>query len=118
MGPLRGLRVLDLSRFQACPLCGMMLADIGAEVIRIEQPEGAPDRTWGQLGPDGETLLYKIIGRNKKSVTLRMESSEGLEIFRELVKRSDVVLHNFTPGASDAAEVDTTASKRSTPQSS
>lgn len=105
MGPLRGLRVLDLSRFQACPLCGMILADMGAEVIRIEQPEGAPDRTWGQLGPDGETLLYKIMARNKKSVTLRMESPEGLKLFRELVKRSDIVLHNYTPGAPVAAEV-------------
>ena len=51
MRALEGLRVLDLSRFQACPLCGMMLADLGAEVIRIEQPEGAPDRTWGQTEP-------------------------------------------------------------------
>ena len=105
MRALEGLRVLDLSRFQACPLCGMMLADLGAEVIRIEQPEGAPDRTWGQTGPDGETLLYKIVGRNKKGVTLRMETPEGLEIFRELIKRSDVLLHNFTPGAPIAREV-------------
>ena len=105
MGPLHGLRVLDLSRFQACPLCGMMLADFGAEVIRIEQPEGAPDRTWGQVGPDGETLLYKIVCRNKKAVTLRMETPKGLDIFRELVKQSDVILHNFTPGAPIAAEV-------------
>jgi CoA:oxalate CoA-transferase len=105
MRALEGLRVLDLSRFQACPLCGMMLADMGAEVIRIEQPEGAPDRTWGQLGPDGETLLYKIIARNKKAVTLRMETPEGLDIFRELVRRSDVLLHNFTPGAPIASEV-------------
>jgi CoA:oxalate CoA-transferase len=105
MPALEGLRVLDLSRFQACPLCGMMLADFGAEVIRIEQPDGAPDRTWGQLGPDGETLLYKIVCRNKKAVTLRMETPEGLEIFRELVRRCDVVLHNFTPGAPIAAEV-------------
>ncbi len=105
MRALEGLRVLDLSRFQACPLCGMMLADMGAEVIRIEQPEGAPDRTWGQTGPDGETLLYKIVGRNKKAITLRMEKPEGLEIFRELVKRSDILLHNFTPGAPVAREV-------------
>jgi len=83
----------------------MMLADFGAEVIRIEQPEGAPDRTWGQVGPDGETLLYKIVCRNKKAVTLRMETPKGLDIFRELVKQSDVILHNFTPGAPIAAEV-------------
>jgi CoA:oxalate CoA-transferase len=105
MRALEGLRVLDLSRFQACPVCGMMLADFGAEVIRIEQPDGAPDRTWGQLGPDGETLLYKIVCRNKKAVTLRMENPEGLEIFRELVRHSDVLLHNFTPGAPIAQEV-------------
>ena len=105
MQALEGLRVLDLSRFQACPLCGMILADMGAEVIRIEQLGGAPDRTWGQTGPDGETLLYKIVGRNKKAITLRMEKPEGLGIFRELVKRSDVLLHNFTPGAPVAREV-------------
>jgi len=105
MVALKGIRVLDLSRFQACPLCGMILADLGAEVIRIEQPEGAPDRTWGQLGPDEETLLYKIVTRNKKSVTLRTETPEGLSIFHELVKRSDVILHNFTPGAPAGLEV-------------
>lgn len=105
MGPLEGIRVLDLGRFQACPLCGMLLVDMGAEVIRIEQPEGAPDRTWGQLGPDGETLLYKIVSRNKKGITLRLDTSEGIEIFHELVRRSDVVIHNFTPSAPVAAEI-------------
>ncbi len=105
MGALSGIRVLDLSRFQACPLCGMILADMGAEVIRIEEPKGAPDRTWGQWGPDGETLLYKIVARNKKCVTLNLGTTEGKEIFRELVKCSDVVLHNFTPGAPVAREV-------------
>jgi crotonobetainyl-CoA:carnitine CoA-transferase CaiB-like acyl-CoA transferase len=105
MGPLEGIRVLDLSRFQACPLCGMVLADMGAEVIRIESPGGAPDRTWGQLGPDGETLLFKIIGRNKKGITLNQETPEGKKIFLELVKRSDVILHNFSPGAPMAKEI-------------
>ncbi|MBI4296378.1 MAG: CoA transferase, partial [Chloroflexi bacterium] len=105
MGALDGIRVLDLSRFQACPLCGMILADLGAEVIRVEEPGGAADRTWGQCGPDGETLLFKVIGRNKKCVTLRINSPEGREIFEELVKRSDIVLHNYTPGAPVAAEV-------------
>jgi crotonobetainyl-CoA:carnitine CoA-transferase CaiB-like acyl-CoA transferase len=105
MGPLDGIKILDLSRFQACPLCGMILADMGADVIRIEPPEGAPDRTWGQLGPDGETLLYKVVSRNKKAVTLNLNTSEGKEIFYELVRRSDVLLHNFTPGAPMAKEI-------------
>jgi crotonobetainyl-CoA:carnitine CoA-transferase CaiB-like acyl-CoA transferase len=83
----------------------MILGDMGADVIRIEEPRGAPDRTWGQLGPDGETLLYKLIARNKKSVTLSLNTSEGKEIFRELVKLSDIILHNFTPGAPVASEV-------------
>ncbi len=105
MGALDGIRVLDLSRFQACPICGMILGDLGAEVIRIEEPEGAPDRTWGQCGPDGETLLFKVVGRNKKSITLRINNPEGREIFQELVKRSDIILHNYTPGAPIAKEV-------------
>jgi CoA:oxalate CoA-transferase len=106
MGPLKGIRVLDLSRFQACPLCGMVLADMGAEVIRIEPPQGAPDRTWGQLGPDGETLLYKVVARNKKCVTLDLKAPEGKAILKSLVKLSDVILHNFTPGAPIAREID------------
>jgi crotonobetainyl-CoA:carnitine CoA-transferase CaiB-like acyl-CoA transferase len=76
----------------------MLLGDMGAEVIRVEEPEGAGDRSWGLLGPDGETLSYKIVGRSRKGITLRLNTEEGMEIFRELVKHSDVVLHNFTPG--------------------
>jgi len=105
MGVLDGIRVLDLSRFQSGPVCGMLLGDMGAEVIRIEEPEGAPDRKWGLLGPDGETLSYKIVGRNRKGITLRLNTAQGKEIFQELVKRSDVVLHNFTPGTSVTAEM-------------
>lgn len=105
MGVLAGIRVLDLSRFQSGPVCGMLLGDMGAEVIRIEEPEGAPDRSWGLLGPDGETLSYKIVGRNRKGITLRLDKSEGQRILYELVKKSDVVLHNFTPGTSVAEKV-------------
>lgn len=99
MGPLKGIRALDLSRFQACPLSSMVLADMGAEVIRIEDPKGAPDRTWGDLAPDGETLLFKVIARNKKGITLKIDTPQGWGIFEELVRKSDIVLHNFTPGA-------------------
>jgi crotonobetainyl-CoA:carnitine CoA-transferase CaiB-like acyl-CoA transferase len=106
MRVLDGIRVLDLSRFQSGPVCGMLLGDMGAEVIRIEEPEGAPDRSWGLLGPDGETLSYKIVGRNRKGITLRVGKPEGKKIFDELVKKSDVVLHNFTPSTSIAKELD------------
>ena len=112
MGALKGIRVLDLSRFQSGPVCGMFLGDMGAEVIRIEEPEGAPDRRWGLLGPDGETLSYKIVGRNRKGITLRLNTTQGRKIFRELVKRSDVVLHNFTPGTSVAADLSYARLKR------
>ena len=105
MDALEGIRVLDLSRFQACPLCGMLLGDMGAEVIRIEEPGGAADRSWGQCGPDGESLLFKVIGRNKKSITLKHNSPEGSNVFHELVKRSDVVLHNYTPGSPAGKEL-------------
>ncbi len=98
MEPLSGIRVLDLSRFHAGPLCGMFMADMGADVIRIEEPEGGPDRTWGQLGPDGEWLPFKITGRNKRAITLRLDTERGRQILGQLVRCSDVVLHNFTPG--------------------
>ncbi len=105
MNALESIRVLDLSRFQACPLCGMLLGDMGAEVIRIEEPGGAADRVWGQCGPDGESLLFKVFGRNKKSITLRLNTQEGKNIFQDMVKHSDIVLHNYTPGAPVSKEV-------------
>ncbi len=83
----------------------MILADMGAEVIRVEDPKGGPDRTWGWCGPDGETLLYKIVARNKKCITLNLYTPSGKAIFRDLVRHSDVVLHNFTPGAPIGKEV-------------
>jgi len=93
----------------------MVLGDMGAEVIRIEEPGGAPDRSWGLLGPDGETLSYKIVGRNRKGITLRLNTPEGKEIFGELVKRSDIVLHNFTPGTTLATEMSYDRLKKANP---
>jgi crotonobetainyl-CoA:carnitine CoA-transferase CaiB-like acyl-CoA transferase len=105
LNALDGIRVLDLSRFQACPLAGMLLGDLGAEVIRVEEPGGAADRAWGQCGPDGESLLFKVVARNKKSITLRLNTPNGREVLKDLVKCSDVVLHNYTPGAPVGKEV-------------
>ena len=95
---LKDIRILDLSRYLAGPLCGMLLADMGSEVIRIEPPGGAVDRRWGILGPDGETLTYKILGRNKKSITLDLRLPEGAALFKKLVAEFDVVIENFRPG--------------------
>jgi CoA:oxalate CoA-transferase len=97
MKALDNIRVLDLSRFQSGPVCGMLLGDMGAEVIRIEETTGGADRTWGFLGSDGETLAYKIVGRNRKGITLDLHTAQGKRILRELVRWSDVVLHNYTP---------------------
>jgi len=101
---LRGVRVLDLSRFLAGPICGMILADMGAEVIRVEPKEGLGDRKWGILGPDGETLTYKSLGRNKKSITLNLSHQQGMKILYELIGKSDVLIHNFPPGTTLEAE--------------
>ncbi len=116
MDALQGIRVLDLSRFQACPLCGMLLGDMGAEVIRIEEPGGAADRTWGERGPDGESLLFKVIARNKKSITLRLNTPDGRELLRELVKRADVLLQNYTPGAPIGKELSYERLKETNPK--
>ncbi len=99
-GALAGVRVLDLGRFIACPFCGMLLADLGAEVIRIEKPGGTEDRYMGLLTPSGSSYSFANQNRNKKGVTLNFErSDEGRNILWELVKRSDVVIHNFSPDA-------------------
>jgi crotonobetainyl-CoA:carnitine CoA-transferase CaiB-like acyl-CoA transferase len=106
MKALEGIRVLDLSRFQSGPVCGMLLGDMGAEVIRVEELKGAPDRSWGLLGPDGETLSYKIVGRGRKGITLSMSDPEGKKLFRDLVRHADVVFHNFSPGAPQVKDLE------------
>jgi len=96
-----GVRVLDLSRMLAGPYGSMLLADLGAEVIKIEAPWGGdPMRTMGPpfLGPDRESAYFLSINRNKKSVTLDLETPEGREIFHALCRMSDVVWENFRPG--------------------
>lgn len=98
MRTLDGVRVLDLSRFLAGPLCGLLLADNGAEVIRIEPPSGGEDRRWALIGPDGENLPFKIFARSKKGISLSLKTEGGKELFAKLVKQADVVIHNTPPG--------------------
>ncbi|MBI4495415.1 MAG: CoA transferase [Deltaproteobacteria bacterium] len=98
--PLKGVRVLDLTRIIAGPYCAMVLGDFGAEVIKIEQPGiGDESRAWGPPWVCEKVSAYFIaINRNKKSLTLNLKHPRGGEIFRRLVEKSDVLLENFRPG--------------------
>jgi len=102
-GPLADVRVLDLGRFIAAPFCGMLLADLGAEVIRVERAGGGQDRFLGLLTPPGYSYNYVNQNRNKKGISLNFERNEKARyILKELVKHADVVLENFSPEAAKA----------------
>ena len=100
--PLEGIRVLDLSRVFAGPLCGQVLADFGAEVIKVEHPgRGDDTRDWGIRIGKTETTYYNSMNRNKRSITLDLQTPEGLQIVRDLLPRFDVVIHNFKSGGAE-----------------
>jgi glutaryl-CoA transferase len=101
-GALDGIRVLDLSRVLAGPYCTMQLGDMGAEVIKIEQPGSGDDtRRWGPPWTGGESAYYLCANRNKKSVTLNLKDERARDILRELARQSDIVVENFKVGALD-----------------
>ncbi len=100
--PLQGVRVLDLSRVFAGPLCGQVLADFGAEVIKVEHPgRGDDTRDWGMRIGETETTYYSSMNRNKRSVTLDLQSPEGVRIIHDLLPKCDVVIHNFKTGGAE-----------------
>lgn len=95
--PLEGIRVLDLTRALAGPFCTTLLADLGADVIKVESPSGDAIRTWGPFS--GETSLYHLsVNRNKRSLVLDFRTDEGRELLRSLVTRCDVMVENFRRG--------------------
>ena len=98
---LEGIRVLDLTRVLAGPYCGMILGDLGADVIKVELPNKGDDSRESVPKLNGESAYFMCINRNKKGITLNMKSEEGKKMFLELVKQSDVVLENFRPGVMD-----------------
>jgi len=98
MQPLNGIRVLDLSRVLAGPYCTMVLGDLGAEVIKVEAPEGDETRGWGPPFTGGESAYYLCVNRNKRGMVVDFKTEEGREILRGLVKQSDVLVENFRPG--------------------
>ena len=98
-GPLSDLRVLEMGQLLAGPFCGQLLADFGAEVIKIEAPiVGDPMRQWGREKPHGKSLWWPVVARNKRSITLNLREEAGQNIVRELVKSSDILIENFRPG--------------------
>ncbi|PYM66613.1 MAG: formyl-CoA transferase, partial [Candidatus Rokuibacteriota bacterium] len=98
MKPLEGIRVVDLSRVLAGPYCSLLMADMGAEVIKIEEPgHGDDTRAWPPFA-GGEATYFMSVNRGKKSLTLDLKTEAGKEILRRLLASADVLLENFRPG--------------------
>jgi crotonobetainyl-CoA:carnitine CoA-transferase CaiB-like acyl-CoA transferase len=100
--PLEGITVLDCTQVMAGPFCTLLLADMGAEVIKVEKPDGGDDSH--RMGPpfvNGESAAFLAINRNKKSIVIDLKQKEGRELFKKMVPQVDVVAENFRPGTMD-----------------
>lgn len=99
MTALSDLRVIEMGQLLAGPFCGQLMADFGAEVIKIEQPgKGDPMRDWGREKPHGKSLWWPVVARGKKSIELNARVPEGQQIIKDLVAESDILIENFRPG--------------------
>ncbi len=97
--PLDDLRVVEFGQLLAGPLCGQLLGDFGAEVIKVEDPGGGdPMREWGREKPHGKSLWWPVVARNKKSITCNLRDAEGQRLARQLIDTADVLVENFRPG--------------------
>ena len=102
-GALEGITVLDLSRVLAGPLCTMMLADLGADVIKVERPgEGDETREWGPPWAGNESAYYLSVNRNKRGITVDLKAEEGREVVRRLAATADILVENFKTGTLDS----------------
>lgn len=110
---LEGIRVVDLTEYLAGPYCTMMLADLGADVVKVEQPSrGDGSRQWRPPFIEGESGYFLSINRNKKSITLNLKSPKGLEVLHKLVSSTDVFIENYRPGIAEKLGVDYAALSR------
>ena len=98
MQALTGIKVLDLSRVLAGPYCTMVLGDLGADVIKVEPPEGDETRGWGPPFAGGESAYYLCVNRNKRGVVINLKTDEGKKVLCDLALQSDVLVENFRPG--------------------
>lgn len=104
--PLEGIRVVDFGRFIAAPYCGMLLADMGADVVRVERREGGEDRGLGPVTTAGEGGMYLNLNRNKRGMTLELGNPQADEIQWRLIARADIVIANLPPSALKKAKLD------------
>lgn len=96
---MAGLRVIEMGQLIAGPFCGQLLADFGAEVIKVEPPgQGDPMREWGREKPHGRSLWWPVIARGKKSVEVNARTADGQAVIRDLVSHADILIENFRPG--------------------
>src|SRR5262245_66611616 len=100
--PLFGVRVLDLPRVLAGPFCTMLLADLGAEVVKVERPEGDDARQFGPFLPSGESAYFAGINRGKRSIVLDLKNEADRGTFLRLLDKADIVVENFRPGTMEA----------------
>ena len=100
-GALAGLRVIDLSGHLSGPFCAMQLGDMGADVIKVEKPEGGDEARRMPPFVNGEGAPFMVWNRNKRSVTLDLKSEDGRQKFLALVETADIVLENYRPGTMD-----------------
>ena len=115
--PLEGIKILDLSRALAGPYCTMMLADMGAEVIKLEMPgRGDDSRAWGPPFLKGESAYFMSVNRNKKSMTLNLKKERAIEIIHKLIKQSDIIIENFRPGTMERLSLSYTDVKKINPK--
>ncbi len=124
-GPLAGLLVADCSTVLAGPYCTMLLADLGADVVKVEPPEGDATRGWGppwvgagRAGPDdpGTAAYYLAVNRNKRSIRLDLKRPEGAEVLRRLLARADLLVENFRVGGLDRLGFDDVELERINPR--
>jgi len=96
---LKGIRLIDCSQFIPGPYATLVMADLGAEVIKVEPPAGDPMRYLGELESDGASGAYKLINRNKTVVELDLKTASGVQVFKDLLKRADILFESYRPGA-------------------
>ena len=117
MGPLSGIRVLDLSRVVSGPFCSMLLGDLGAEIIKIEEPmHGDDSRAFGPPFSGGESAYFLSVNRNKRSCAINLRNQEGVGIVQRLAEQSDVLLDNFRPGTMERLGLDHHAIRATNPK--